>query len=93
MARPVASFSDAACPFHVRQVVDDIHRAGDHAEQDKGENGSAQQSPVCQLLIENESSEYKDILDPLPGSQCSEQTIDVGEKELHSAHPSTKVRR
>jgi len=46
-----------------------------------------QHRPICQLLVEDEGCKHEHILDPLPGSQCSEQAVDVGQKKLHCTHP------
>jgi hypothetical protein len=69
--------------FNVGQVIDDIDCAGDHAEEDKGKGGPEQQGPDSQLLVKDEGQEHKAILDPLPGPQRPEESVDVGIQRLH----------
>jgi hypothetical protein len=58
--------------FQVNQVVDYVHRAGDHTEQHESKRSPEQQRPIGQLLIEEQGHKHQAVFDPLRWPQRPE---------------------
>ena len=63
----VAFLGVLAVAFYVGDVVEDVHRAGEQAEDDHAPNGDGQGIDVRELPVKNNGSQDKDILGPLLG--------------------------
>lgn len=76
--RSVALLGMLAVAFDVHQVVDQVHRARDHAEEQ--EHGQRRQRllRIAQPAGQDDGGEDEAVLGPLPGAEGSDQGADGG---------------